>query len=294
MVEGRLKFSSIEHFYETTKNLSQTHGTLAQWESNFRSFTSLQNAYNNIPDEELVKIAENNSTQDYENIVTFVGEGEERALVMTVDDPILARIFNKEGLVQIGEKIYKITYSNLYITSVDNLNKLTLSSNQKQLESENVVVEEITRSYINSTSHESLKILGSQECIQEYRMRGGIGGIRKRLIGRLYTTNAGSLYSSAGASTRHQQFILGVWVRKSTQAIRLKLSGQFTQYFGEYPPYTEFINYDTGEVRDDGREAYQFEFCAGVSCRFTITNGQSYHWGRVDNGDIKECNLSLL
>lgn len=107
---------------------------------------------------------------------------------------------------------------------------------------------------------------------------GGYDGKKRRLKGELWVNNTfGGLYSGVGARTKHQVKTLGIWWRKATCKIMLAVTGtySYTSQGIEYGPYT--VNYNSGWLTDDGRDAYTFDFCVFAGgCTF-VTNVDGVH-----------------
>jgi len=288
VVNGRLVFSSKESFEATIGTLKKQQNQLRKWESQFDGFTSMNTAYENLTESDFEKMAAANTTDGYENIITFVGVGEQREAVINIEDPLMASLVNKDGLLQIGEDVYKINYDQVVKVKVSDINKLEgarLSNKNASLE-----VLPVTHTVLSEASSPNGRIAEERVCTQEYRTSGGIGGIKKRLVGEIYATTIGVLYSGVGARTKHQQRIGGVWFRKRTNQIRLTVTGQFV-YYG-VGSRTENVNYDSGIQTDDGRDAYTFRFCFNASCEFKINYANSTHYALCDDGRARQCNLS--
>jgi hypothetical protein len=73
----------------------------------------MRTAYNSLTETDKENIGLSGSNKGFENFLTIIGEGIDKEAVMTIEDPLMATIINKDGLFIIGNQAYKITYDRL-------------------------------------------------------------------------------------------------------------------------------------------------------------------------------------
>lgn len=285
--KGMLKFASAADLESTIASLIKDQNSLEQWESQFSDYTSMRTAYENISEKDIEMITNNKLDHKFKNIVTITGNDDDLEARMHIDDLVLATLTNENGLLQIGDQVYKITYNTLYKASEKNIESLLAIEelkNNKSMEESGIETFEVTHQYYTINGSDTYK--ADRTCDKRYWKKN-----RKRLKGEQWTTNIGSLYSGAGARTKHQKRSLRIWWRDRTQKLRLKLNGSYTQVFNGIPQPSVTVNSDSGWKNDDGREAYTFDFCINVSCSFSINNLTSTHECICDDGNYEKCDI---
>ena len=282
---GMIIFNTSDDFEKTIESLMKNQNNLDQWEKNFNGFTSMRTAYDNLSEDDMQKIASNKSSHHFRDILKISDDQEPEAL-MNIDDEVLATLVNEQGLLQIGNEVYKFRYDMLYKTAYKDLDKLANIDNYSKadLKNNNIETFEVSHNYFVTELSENFK--ADRTCDRRYWKKD-----RKRLKGEQWTTNLGSLYSGAGARTKHQKKTLGIWWRNKTQRLRLRLNGNYTQVFQGIPQPPIAVNEDSGWATDDGREAYTFDFCVNVNCSFQINSLTSTHECTCDDGNYESCSI---
>lgn len=116
LLQGRLKFQHVESFQRTVKMLNKGVN-FDQWESGFPGYVSMRKEYKQLDKEDLGSL-KRSATVAVKSGET--GDSYERAIT----DDLLACIVNKDGLLQIGDTLYKVN---------DNQVMRTLARNEKEL-----------------------------------------------------------------------------------------------------------------------------------------------------------------
>jgi hypothetical protein len=220
-------------------------------------------------------------------------------------DPILATLVNKEGVLQVGNKAYRFFREKFIIIENPTASKLNkVGKNTYLNENEGIIEGTITYNKIGNSNVKNGKTSNSITCIQEYRTRGGIGGIKKRMVGDIdyanYSAPAGYFYVSVVVATKHQQRILGVWAAKNTNYVSVNATFNVPINGGG-------SQNSTLSDRRDGQGYCEVSIPGGcieiytgnpnrpyeTICDDLVNTVNSYHESRVDNGDTKRCNQTL-
>lgn len=106
--EGLLRFSSIEVFQASIKGL-KTDEDINSWERRFNGFVSLKNHYDELVKNDVGEVIKTGMIAKYQ--YAYKIEKDVKGIddyVQAVKDNALASILNKDGLVQIGDNIYRV------------------------------------------------------------------------------------------------------------------------------------------------------------------------------------------
>lgn len=130
--DGRLIFKNKTDFNATVKMLFDNQKSIKDFESQFPGFTSNKQAFERIDSLFLTSINYNYDLMSNYAIVLETPEG--KSLERVIDIHLLAYLFNEEGILQIGDSIFKFSYDFTYKFNVDKLAqlksaKIDLSSN---------------------------------------------------------------------------------------------------------------------------------------------------------------------
>lgn len=119
LVENRLVFES-EAAYQSIQSLLRGKDVdeEAIIKNQFPDFISMEDAYNNISEEERIRIGENGDLTGYENLLRFE-KGEDGEISAEVNTGIFESqlLVNPQGIIQIGDDFRKIEYNNTYTLS---------------------------------------------------------------------------------------------------------------------------------------------------------------------------------
>ena len=102
----------------------------------------------------LTQIAETGDLTGFEHMLKLVGDGDDKSLQPIVDDPILSRLINKDGLIQIGELVYQVNPSKVFqIRIVDfEQNKATFLASPEKVTQATVYQSQPATALKNTTS----------------------------------------------------------------------------------------------------------------------------------------------
>jgi hypothetical protein len=289
---GALRFASEQAFESTLTTLQKNQSKLDAWEKKFSGFVSMRTAFNSITDRDIAIITSQGSTKGYDSFLTIIGEGDDKEAVMNVDDDLLATLLNKDGILYIGDALYKVNYRKLVKVSDFKSNKVdlsTLGSVTSSDQSRGITVADVKHRYMGAPGN--VKNAREVTCIKDY-WHGNALCCKKRFVGQLYTTEVGFLYSSAGAKSVHQRRTSGIWWADKIPEIQVRVQGEFVQHYSGMPSITAPVNYDSGVQIDDSGDKENFQFCVNAPCEFSINWMNSYHYGKCDDYQVRECNLT--
>lgn len=288
---GRLTFDSDATFRSTIQSLIKQQDKLDEWEKQWPSFTSMRRAYNQISDEKKIQLITSGDLSGYESILAITGEGDEKEMDIIISDPILATLVSNDGYLYIGDKAYKFMSDKFFI--IQDYDDSKLSKINKNTKADKLAGIEMGKVNHQSLNLANARTAASITCIQNYEMRGGIGGIKKRLTGDIdysdYGTAAGSFYVGVTFYTKHQQRILGIWTEVNTEYVYLE--GTY------YPNGLAPVSFNlTGN--NDGKIQYTIpsncnSVPGGFACTGEIRSANSYHEGKCNDGRVRFCNLAL-
>ena len=149
LVENRLVFESEDAYNKAKALLRDNNDAEAIMKNQFPNFVNIENAYENITEEERERIGINGDITGYENIIVLE-RGEDGEVYADLNTGILETklLVNPDGIIEIGENIKKMEYYNTY----------TLSKNQY----ESFLKEGKIKEFLEKESH-SVQILGETE-----------------------------------------------------------------------------------------------------------------------------------
>lgn len=132
LVEGMLHFSSTDAFQKVTKQLI-TDNDVANWSKQFTGFISLKNHYDELVRNDIGSAIQTGKLKNYEFAYVVVKDKDgANDYVCAVRDISLATVLNKDGLVQIGDVVYKVNDTQIMKASPafkDDLLKRNVSTN---------------------------------------------------------------------------------------------------------------------------------------------------------------------
>lgn len=129
LIENRLVFKS-EDAYKSIQRLLREKGVdeEAIIKNQFPDFISMEDAYNNISDEERLRIGESGDLTGYENLLRFE-RGTDGEISAEVNTEIFESrlLVNPQGIIQIGDNFWKIEYKNTYNLSKEQFDKFMIT-----------------------------------------------------------------------------------------------------------------------------------------------------------------------
>ncbi len=257
--QGRLSFDSEAHFKSVFNELMQNQDNkyLSAWEEKYEGFTSMKTAYNNLSEADFEKIGQSNSISGYENILQIRLENGEKEAAVVTDHPILARMFNQEGLLLIGNNAFKLQKDKLI--KIDSYNEDKI---RKVLEgrAENSTDYLRIENQVVTQKSENLRVNGTldleKSCHDVYNSKYAFKGIFI-LIGTTsvnpsgdWTADFSGMFNSVIFVAQHRKRTLGIWFAKDTGELRLSGSVAYIDGNGSYQPgtLTPIVGYNTDEI----------------------------------------------
>lgn len=213
LVENRLVFES-EDAYNNIQRLLRTKGVDEETiiKNQFPDFTSMEDAYNNISDDERLRIGESGDLTGYENLLRFErgGDGEISAEVNTgiFESKLLV---NPQGIIQIGDNFRKIEYNDTYELTKNQYNTFTREGKVEEYlakEANNIIMLGET-GVDNSNDRASTKCSGSTG--KKKRVRGVVQYASKEIF----------------VTTKHQKR-RGIWWRNKAKNLSYSGAGVWT------------------------------------------------------------------
>lgn len=255
---GRLKFADEAHFKDVFNSLMKNQNPifLSNWESKFQNYTSMKKAYLNLTDDDKLKIAETKSNKGFEGFLTIIQNGEEIEAIKNTEHPIYSIMFNKEGLVLIGNNAYKFEYNRILKLKDYNSNKIDALNNGKITNEVQVIPLRISKVPIfnNNAKVRDIDDL-DRECHSMYSNNKAFaayftlyGQAEVNLFG--WNVDFDGSFDGYFALAKHRKRFLGVWFNSDTQSLRL--TGQFLFYNGSS---NQLVNIDSGTCNDCSEQA---------------------------------------
>ncbi len=109
---GILSFKSLESLVSSLQTVKKHQKSFDWLEKQYPNFTSSYKAYKGFSDTDIQKT--NGDLSSYSDYVTLVYNAGEAYAEPTVDGYLLSQLVNKNGLLFVGNDVYKFTYDNYY------------------------------------------------------------------------------------------------------------------------------------------------------------------------------------
>ncbi|REA60177.1 hypothetical protein DSL64_16015 [Dyadobacter luteus] len=283
---GRLSFENQAHFDlvfdELMKN--QESDYLNSWESQHKGFTSMKSAYDNLTDVDFEKIAQQNSLKGYENVLQIRVENGEKEAAAVTDHPIMARIFNHEGLLLIGKDAFKLQKDRLIKIDSYNEEKIQKALNSPD-ENSNYLKIESKRITEESKDLSASRVLDlERSCTTTYDTRYRFKGIFA-LIGTVsvnpsgdWTADFSGRFSSIIWIAQHRKRTAFIWHNDKTTELRLNGTVAYLDDNGGFFPgtLTEIVGYNINEIASAHGWGGNYRATASVTSSGIGTDG-SFH-----------------
>lgn len=285
VTNGVLVFSSQQEFDNALQVLTNK-GTKSfnEWEALFTGFTSMRTAYDQITEQDIAKIGETKSLQGFENYVTFLEINGEREAIRVIASDAMATLFNKDGIVIIGEDAYKYKFEKiLKVLKPTTADMITLASfDCKNLQSsvdELVLVRQVKGQTLSVKNGRPGGITNDY-CISQY-------GGNRRLVGESNVTRTigGGTFNSITCQAKHQRRLFGIWWAEAIPRIRLRMTSYLRNGDGFGSSGNVVLNPNGGERFNENIVSVDVPGCP---CYGTIA-----YTADGDTGDgYKECSES--
>lgn len=235
--EGRLVFKDKNEFNSTIKTLFDNQKEIKNFESQFSGFTSNKQAFERIDSTFLKSI-----NYDYDLIrdyATLIETPEGKSLERVVDMHLLAYLFNDDGILQIGDSIFKFSYDFTYKYNVDKL--LQLKSAKLDLLTNGVIAYPNIRSRIELPS-KNLK--SAQASVSEFSYYYTSSRFIKCELNRNITV----LHNALTVDTKSRRKYLGVGIANTVDELYAGAEG----YYSEHGSLSEPIYFWCEDFRSGG------------------------------------------
>ncbi len=190
----------------------------------------------------LTQLAETGDLTGFEHMLKLVGDGDDKSLQPIVDDPILSRLINKDGLIQIGELVYQVNPSKVFqIRIVDfEQNKATFLTSPEKVALAAVYQSQPATIIKNTTS----KVLNKVESNSVTYENPGQGTCR--FTAEVYLLDLG-FYRKLAVRVKHewrQRFWFTYYWGNSSAAMSMEGDINFLEY---YTPFTKHYSVSTND-----------------------------------------------
>lgn len=192
----------------------------------------------------LTQLAATGDLSGFEHLLKLVGDGNDKSLQPIVDDPILSRLINKDGLIQIGELVYQVNPSKVFqIRIVDfEQNKATFLATPEKVAQATAYVSQPVSSI---KSNNNLKILNRTEISSVNYENPGQGTCR--FTAEVYLLDLG-FYRKLAVRVKHewrQRFWFAYYWGNSSAAMSMEGDINYVEY------YTSFSKHYSASTQDD-------------------------------------------
>ena len=205
--DGRLKFESIQSFENSIKSIHEKQNSLKGFESQFSDFVSSSQVFEAITEEDFAK--QNGDISKFKNFAVIVEKDGEKYFEPVIDLVHLSYLINQEGLLQVGDDVYKFTRDNLYKFSEAQMKDYIQFKDRIDL-MPNVIKTPITR-----------KIETSERWDVAQCDAGVPNSSGNRKVSTEIENTSTWLYSEAKIRVINRRKVLGIWVRSFTNGIDL-------------------------------------------------------------------------
>lgn len=273
IVDGRLVFRDTESYHKIYRELAENQELRYSWEQQ-NDFVSMFDAYKNITDEVQERISQafikDGSLAGYENVLSIVRDADgELEADRNIDNPITARLVNRNGILQVGGSVLK--YMRNHVIKVENPTTRQVDLLKRANENSPVNFGTITK-VTRMTEYTNASRAGVENCAQTYWSGG------RRVTGELTYYFDGYDITGVLAETKHQKRSLGVWWAGKTHQLRLEVTGtvEWDVIFGtsvidlpyDWPDPVNETSSSTGEIL--------VSYCQGV-CYLSDTDVSGIH-----------------
>ncbi|MHA8085028.1 hypothetical protein [Aquirufa antheringensis] len=190
----------------------------------------------------LSQMAETGDLTGYEHMLKLVGDDDDKSLQPLVDDPILSRLINKDGLIQIGELVYQVNPSKVFqirIADFEQTKATFLTSPEKVAQA--TVYRSQSASAIKNTTSKMLNKVESNSVTYENPGQGTC-----RFTAEVYLLDLG-FYRKLAVRVKHewrQRFWFTYYWGNSSAAMSMEGDINFLEY---YTPFTKHYSVSTND-----------------------------------------------
>ena len=117
LVGDRLAFKDLDTYnqaYFAYVRYQQEPSRMEEWIASFEGFTSVRSAYENLSEEEEVRIATEGLTS-YGSFLVIRDIGRELEALSVVPEPFLEKVVSKHGMIQVGSDVFRHFYDYYWV-----------------------------------------------------------------------------------------------------------------------------------------------------------------------------------
>lgn len=272
--QGFLHFSTHEDFVDLIQELTGEKNRSSYVSNRFPGFTSYTEVYASLDFAKLEETGAITSRADYAKypVVLEKGDDGEVSVEPIVEGYYLGFLTDKNGVVQIGAKVYQVSREFVLIDAYSNVKDFSNLANSPTAQRE--TIERQNGSFSHARSIET--------CKDDYYWAGS----DHRLKGTWATASA-IVYSDITVSTKHQKRgFLGIWYPNNEQYIEVSGDVNFTQ---------DGVNHNEVFFESETNSAdvkRVLEWCANVKCKFTFKTGSESDHESSDSGTAASCSIT--
>jgi hypothetical protein len=223
IIDGRIAFHSQADYDAVKLKLASEQDKIAAWEASLSNYTSMRTAYADMTDERASELL--NHLDDYKYLFTKVQEESgEFSMERNVDNDVMATLINKDGLLQIGDDVYRFTRDRFFKTDVKNLDRLM--TNSIDLQDKKVAAFDVKRTTMMSDMQVS-----EERAVTWAECTNTSGSFRVKGIIEVEDL----IDNDCNMITKHQKKVLGVWFANST-SMSVSFSGNFVKIWSNCNP----------------------------------------------------------
>ncbi len=285
--KGRLIFENQAHFDLIFNKLMENQDLeyLRDWENQFEGFTSMRTAYENLTEADFEKIGESGSIKGYESILQIRTENGEQEAAAVTDHPVMARVFNHEGLLLIGNDAFKLQKDKLI--RIDSYNEEKI---RKALESPDQISDYLgIESQVVSKENKNLRAGGAldleRSCTStykkdKYRFKGQfilVGTTSVNPFGD-WTTDFSGKFNAIIWVSQHKKKIALIWFLHNAPVLKLSGTVTYLDDNGGYYPATlsELSAIDEKEIGWAYNWGTNYRATGSVTSSGTGVDGNTY------------------
>lgn len=192
----------------------------------------------------MTKLAETGDLTGYEHLLKLLGDGDEKSLQPLVDDPILSRLINKDGLIQIGDQVFQVNPSKVFqikIADFEQYKSIFLTTPEKVAQAE-VYQRQPPHAIKGVNTQKTLNRVEGNSVTYENPRQGTC-----RFTAEVYLFDLG-FYRKLAVRVKHewrQRFWFSYYWGNSNAAISMEGDINFLKY------YTSFSQHYSASTQDD-------------------------------------------
>ena len=192
----------------------------------------------------MTQIAESGDLSGYEHLLKLHGDGDEKSLQPLVDDPILSRMINKDGLIQIGELVYQVNPSRVFQIKIADFeqNKSIFLTTPEKVAQADVYERQPVQAFKGVNTQKTLNRVESNSVTYENPGQGTC-----RFTAEVYILDLG-FYRKLAVRVKHewrQRFWFSYYWGNSSAAMSMEGNINFLEY------YTPFSQHYSASTQDD-------------------------------------------